>query len=135
MKELLPLHWEELALNRDAIKLDMFEARYAEMEAAGALMIVTARSAGRLVGYFITFLLPHLHYRSAGLMAHTDMYFVLKEFRNGAGTKLILCVQEALKRRGVRKMYMSCKAHLDQTRLFEALGFTLSDKMFTKMLG
>ena len=135
MKELFPLHWEELALNRDAIKMDVFEARYAEMESMGALLVVTARAGERLVGYFVVFLLPHLHYQSFGLMAHTDMYFVLKEFRNGAGAKLILCVQDALRKRGIRKMYMSCKAHQDQTQLFEALGFTLSDKMFTKMLG
>ena len=134
MKELFPLHWEELALNRDVIKMDVFNERYLAADEANGLLLVTARESGKLVGYFVAFLLPHLHYKSAGLMAMTDMYFVQKEYRNGAGAKLILCVLEALRSRGIKKIYMSCKAHLDQTELFEAMGFKFSDKMFTRML-
>lgn len=134
MKEIFPIHWEELALNKDAIKMSVFEERYAVMESQNALLVVTARTIERLVGYFVVFLLPHLHYQDAGNMAHTDMYFLLPEFRNGSGAKLLMCVQDALRLRGIKKMYLSTKIHKSHTELFQLMGFTPSDIMHVKLL-
>ena len=56
LKPILPLHYEELALNKDEVPLspqyDIYEAR----ESLGELLFVTAREAGELVGYFIGFI-------------------------------------------------------------------------------
>ena len=134
MKELFPAHWQELALDRDKFPMDVCHDRYLQFEAADALLLVTARADGKLVGYYVGMILPHLHYQSSGKMLHTDMYFVKKEFRNGVGAKLLMCAQDAARKAGAVKMYLSTKAHSDHSKLFELLGFKLSDKMFVKNL-
>lgn len=134
MKELFPAHWEELALDRDKFPMDVCHDRYIQFEAAGALLLVTARADRKLVGYYVGMVLPHLHYQSSGNMLHTDMYFVKKEFRNGVGAKLLMCAQEAGRKAGAAKMYLSCKLHSNHTDLFQKMGFIPSDIMHVKVL-
>jgi GNAT superfamily N-acetyltransferase len=134
-RPLFTLHWEELALNKDKIKLSLDYSKYEKAEKDGLLHIVTARDKGQLVGYYTAAILPHLHYSDAGLMASTDMYFMLPEYRKGNnGALFLVAIEKTLKDRGVKKVYISCKAHHDLSPLFEALGYTFSDKMFTRML-
>jgi hypothetical protein len=134
MKELFPAHWEELALDRQKFPMDVHYDRYVHFETADALLVVTARADGKLVGYYVGMILPHLHYQSSGNMLHTDLYYLQKEFRTGNGAKMLMCVQDAARRRKCVKMYLSTKAHLDHSKLFEAMGFRLSDHMFVKLL-
>ena len=135
MKELFPAHWEELALDRQKFPMDVHYDRYVHFETADALLVVTARADGKLVGYYVGMILPHLHYQSSGNMLHTDMYFIKREFRNGAGAKLLMCVQDAARRRKCVKMYLSCKIHSNHTELFQKMGFVPSDIMHVKVLG
>jgi hypothetical protein len=80
-------------------------------------------------------LLTHLHYKDAGLMYYTDVYYLKPEHRRGGnGAKFMIAVQQILKFRGVVKLYMSTKVHQDNGPLFERLGMKLSDRVFTKML-
>lgn len=132
---LWPLHYAELALDQDRIKLDVDWARYEEADRKGQGLIITARDEGSLIGYFIVMLLPHMHYKSAGTMGYPDVYFVLPEYRKaGVGAKLIIATEIACKAIGVTKIYMSCKVHQDHSRLFELLGYKPSDLVFTKVL-
>lgn len=129
-------HWEELALDRDKIELSMDMEKYKQLSDSGVLHIVTARRDGRLVGYFVTFLMIHPHYKDAGLMALTDFYYLLpEERRGGAGAKLVIAMETSLKERGVVKAYLSCKLHEDHTPLFTLLGWKPTDITFTKHLG
>ena len=131
---LLPLHWEELALDKSQMKMDVFVSRYKEFEQNGNLHIVTVRDQGRLVGYFILMLGEHLHYHGAGRMAYTDVYFILPEFRKGgAGVKLFAEVERTLRERGIVKAYFTCKVHQDHSSIFERLGWNWTDKVFTKV--
>jgi L-amino acid N-acyltransferase YncA len=135
MREIWPEHWASLALNQDEIKLSCDEEKYEQGEAAGNLIIITARAEGVLVGYYYGMLLNHLHYKDAGLMCYTDVYYLKPEHRKGgAGAKFMLAIQQILKFRGVVKLYMSTKVHQDNGALFERLGMKLSDRVFTKML-
>lgn len=132
---LFPLHYEELARDKDRIPMDLDFDRYKTAEDNGQLLIVVAKVEETIIGYFVCALLPHLHYKSSGLMATTDMYFVHPEYRRGGtGTQLILFVEAVLKSLGVTKFYVSTKLHSDNSLLFEALGFRPTDKIFTKML-
>jgi hypothetical protein len=131
--ELFPKHYEELALNKDQIKLELDTKRYEEAEKSGVLHIATIRDDGKLVGYFVSALMSHLHYASV-LCASTDMYFIKPEYRLRCGAALIKFVELCWKAKGVRKAYVSCKVHLDKQKLLEALGYTFSDKMFVRML-
>lgn len=133
---LWPAHYAELALDQDKIKLGVDYERYEKADAEGHGMIVTARDDGKLVGYFIAMLLPHLHYKDAGKMAYPDVYYVLPEYRTaGVGAKLLLALEMACKAIGVTKIYMTCKLHQDHSKLFELLGYKPTDIVFTKYIG
>lgn len=126
-------HWSELTLDQDLCipELDIERARQAD--AQGVVLIVTVRDSGKLVGYWVGLLLTHLHYRNAGLMCHTDMYFLLPEYRKGGtGAKMLAFVETEIRKRGVVKAYISCKVHQDHTELFEAMGWRMSDHVFIK---
>jgi N-acetylglutamate synthase-like GNAT family acetyltransferase len=132
---LFPLHYRELARDQESIPMDLDFDRYKTAEQNGQLLIVAARVEKKIIGYYICALLSHLHYKSSGLMATTDMYFVHPDFRvGGTGIKLIVFVETILRSMGVTKMYVSTKLHSDHSALFEALGFRATDKVFTKLL-
>ena len=135
MRPLWPEHWAELALDRETIDLACDEAKYEQGDAVGCLHIVTARYEGHLIGYYYGMLMNHLHYKNAGLMCYSDVYFLKPGFRKGSnGVRFLMAIQESLKARGVVKLYISTKAHQDHGRLFEHMGMKCSDRVFTKML-
>jgi GNAT superfamily N-acetyltransferase len=104
------------------------------MAEAGLLRCITCRSDEQLIGYIIFTIHPHLHYKSC-MTAFEDLYFVTKEFRKGrVGIKLFQYAEKVLKERGVKRIVMHTKVHLDNSKLFEYLGYKMTDKIFTKML-
>jgi len=133
-QSLFPLHHTELALNQDKIKMDLDSERYQRLEDAGMLFVLTVRCEGKLVGYLVAFPMTHMHYKSAGMMALTDMYFILPEHRKGIGAKLFTEFERRMKERGAVQIMTGCKRHQDHTRLLEALGWTNSDLTFLKVL-
>lgn len=134
-EKLFPLHWEELALDKDVIKQDMDAERYLQLDKLGMLHITTARLESALVGYTVNFLLTHMHYKSSGLMAVADMYFLLPAFRKGnCGVRLFQVMEAGLREKGVVRAATSCKLHQDHEELFVKLGWRFTDKTFTKIL-
>jgi hypothetical protein len=135
METLFPLHWKELARFQDLIPMKCDRERYANLEKIDALLLITARAEGRLVGYFVGFIFPHMHYAGSGLWGITDMYFVLPEYRRGTGLKLFVAFERALRDRGCVQAVTSCKIHEDHTEFLTKLGWTWTDKTFQKHLG
>lgn len=130
---ILPIHYEELCVTKD-FPLDPDYAAYDRMQKAGMLRAITCRSDGELVGYIIFFVHPHIHYKSC-VTAFEDLYYVKKEFRKGrVGIKLFQFAESVLKGTGVHRIIMHTKIHMDNSRLFEYLGYKNSDKLFTKLL-
>lgn len=135
MRPLWELHWREMALDQDSIKIDMDVEKYAQMDALGLIHVTTVRDAEKLVGYVICFVIRHMHYYRAGEMALADMYWIRPEYRRGnTGIRLFREMERALQARGVIRCHMSCKVHLDMTKLFERLGYKKTDFTFSKML-
>jgi GNAT superfamily N-acetyltransferase len=125
---LWPRHWEEVALDRDKIKLNVDYDQYENIDAIGALHVVVARSSGRIVGYWLGVVRPHLHYADS-LSAFTDVYYVDPEFRKGrVGINLFKYAEKTLRARGT-------KVHLDMSKVFEHLGYRKTEILFTKVLG
>ena len=88
-RPLLEKHWEEIALNKDTIKLNPDWDAYADLEDAGILKIFTARSDGNLIGYFVVFVRSHIHYKD-NLFAYNDILYLDKDYRKGfTGAKLM----------------------------------------------
>lgn len=135
MESMFEAHYRELALDQDRVALAPNVEMYKDADRRGLMHLATVRDDGKLVGYFISAVLPHLHYKDAGPMSQADAYFVLPEYRRGGcGAKFLMFVEESLKNRGVTKMYVSTKIHSDHSLLFEKLGFRATDTVFTKML-
>ena len=129
------LHWEELALNKDKVPLDPQYDVYEARDNAGQVMVVTLREAGRLVGYFIGFVAPGLHYKTC-LTLTMDIFWTHPDIRNGfGGVKLFRCVEKEAKRRGVHRMFYGSKMHKDASRLFAFLKMDPVEMYYTKWIG
>jgi GNAT superfamily N-acetyltransferase len=98
------------------------------------LRCITVREDNALIGYAIFIVQPHLHYKSCKT-AFEDIYFLKKEYRKGRlGIRLFQFAQDELKKEGVNRIIVHTKIHMDNSRLFEYLGYKLTDKLFTKIL-
>lgn len=136
--ELEPLwasHWDEVAMNKDTIPLEVSYESYLLLESQGQLHVLTARCDGKIIGYHISLVRPHLHYASS-LSAFTDVYYISPEHRKGmVGVRLFKEAESTLKARGVDKMFTGTKLSLDMSRIFEHLGWTETERLFTKYIG
>jgi GNAT superfamily N-acetyltransferase len=132
---LLALHWEEIAPYKDLLTVNPDLQAYATLEQAGKLCVVTARYNGRLVGYFVIMLHAHHHYSHA-IMAAEDLHFLHPDFRKGsAGLRLIAAAQAEAAARGAQVMSVRTKVSHSHGLLFERLGFTPQDVVYTKRIG
>lgn len=135
VQDLLSKHWEELALNKDKVPLDPQYDVYAARDAAGQVMVVTLRDAGRLVGYFIGFVAPGLHYQTC-LTLTMDIFWTHPDIRGGfGGVRLFRAVEKEAKRRGVHRMFYGSKLHKDASRLFEFLKMEPVEMYYSKWIG
>jgi len=135
MSHLWPDHWQEVAVNKDAIQLDPDFDTYATFANSGMLHIVVARKEGEIVGYHFSVVRPHLHYRRS-LSAFTDIYYIAPAHRTGrTPLRLFQFVEQTLKARGVQKMFTGTKLSLDAGPLFEHMGWTETERLFVKMIG
>ena len=135
LQELLPSHYEELALNQDKVPLSPQYGHYISREREGGLIFVTLREEGVLIGYFIGFIAPGLHY-STCLTCTMDIFYVRKDKRKGtAGVRLFRFVEACLKQRGVNRWFMGSKVHADASALFERIGASKVEVYYSKWIG
>lgn len=135
LKPHFPEHFKELALNQDRVPLDPQYEIYFERERRGELLFVAARELGGLVGYFIGFIAPGLHYKTC-LTLTMDIFYIDPEYRQrGAGFRLFKTVEAEAKRRGVQRMFVGSKLHRDASWLFERLGYEEVERYYSVWLG
>lgn len=135
LKVLLPMHWEELALNRDKVPLSPNWEEYKERDANGSIIYVTLRNKGYLVGYFVGFIAPGMHYTTC-LTCIMDIFYIHPDVRGQfGGVKLFRFVEKELKRRGVQRMVVGSKNHKDASCLFDFLGYTMIETFYSVWLG
>ena len=135
VRDLLPLHYEELALNKDKVPLDPQFEEYLRRDLAGQVLSVTLREDGKLVGYFVGFIAPGLHYKTC-LTLTMDIFWTHHTIRGGfGGVKLFRAVEKEAKRRGVQRVFYGSKLHKDASRLFEFLNMDAVELYYTKWIG
>lgn len=133
LEQLFPEHYEELCVTKE-FPLEPDYEQYRALGKAGMLRTITCRVDGKLIGYIAFIVQPHLHYKSCRT-AFEDLYFLKKEYRKGrVGIRMFKYAEQALKQHGVNRIIMHTKVHLDNSRLFEYLGYKHTDKLFTKIL-
>jgi hypothetical protein len=132
-KQIIPAHYDELCVAKD-FPLDPNWEAYGRVYVAGMLKCITARTEDELVGYALFIVQPHIHYKTCKT-AFEDVYFLKKEHRLGrTGIRLFQFAEEALRADGVNRVIMHTKIHVDNSRLFEYLGYKYTDKLYTKIL-
>lgn len=135
LKTLIHAHWKKLALDKDKVPLDPQWEVYFAREQAGELSFVVLRDAGRMVGYWITFIAPGLHYRTC-LTATMDIWNVLPDYeRAGPILTLSRAVLRELERRGVNRSFVGEKLHKPCGKLYRAMGYEAIETMYSKWIG
>jgi hypothetical protein len=114
IKYLIELHWDEIALNKDSIKLNPDWDAYSNLEKQSKLKVFTAREDGLLVGYFVVVLGTNIHYKD-----HT--------FANND-------VEKCLKEDGVSVLTINIKVHKPFDKVLERLKFKHIERVYSKYL-
>jgi hypothetical protein len=128
----------------DRLPLDVDWDAYRALDQAGKLLLVVARVAGEIVGYTITIVHQHLHYRQV-LVGHVDTYWLHPAFRmpdgdsldtlTSTGAGLLIETEDTAAKMGAQKMVLHTRFWADNQRLFELLGFTEVERLSTKWIG
>lgn len=133
VEPLLELHYRELTLNRDVVKLNPDWSRYSELEHAGAFHVFTARDGCRLIGYSAFFLGPHLHYKDL-VVANNDVLYLHPDARSGmAGIRLIKTSEAGMKALGAAKITWHAKHSNDLQQILARLGYTDEEVIMGKI--
>ena len=134
LEPLFPVHYEELCVTKDFPLAPDYET-YERLAQAGMLRCIVCRMDEELIGYIVFTIQPHLHYKTCKT-AFEDVYYIKKEYRRGrTGIKLFQYAEKVLKEIcGVNRIIMHTKVHMDNSRLFEYLGYKNTDKLYTKLL-
>tara|TARA_R110000803_G_scaffold6721_2_gene21621 strand:- start:71 stop:523 length:453 start_codon:yes stop_codon:yes gene_type:complete len=132
IKPLLEKHWELVALNQGAIKLNPNWEEYARLDHAGVLRIFTARDEGELVGYCVLVVNRSLHYQDH-IFANNDVTFVLPDSRAGAtGYHLIKYAEDYCRDNNISLLNINTKVHLPFDSLLIGMGFELIERIYSK---
>ena len=134
-QELWVEHYDEIAVQKDKIKMNPNVEHYKQMEEVGGLHIITVREDGKMIGYHVSFVRAHPHYADM-LCGFVDAYFLTASKRKGmTGVKMIKEAENSLKKRGVKKLFSGTKNSKDMSKVFEYLGWHLTEQLFTKYIG
>lgn len=132
IEPLLIDHWNEIALNKDAIKLNPDWKEYARLDMVGALRVYTAREDDVLCGYFVVIVSKSLHYKDH-LFANNDIIFLSKDHRKGTtGIRLIKYAVEQLTAEGIKLININTKVHQPFDVILERQGFNLVERIYSK---
>jgi hypothetical protein len=147
LEELKPLfdpHWQELALNQDKVPLDPQYEVYLQREAVGQVLCVVLRESGKIIAYFIGFVMPGLHNRTC-LTMQMDIFWLHPDHRDGDSLEqleahmhaleLFQAVRDEARRRGVQRAFYGSKLHKDAGRVFEELGMIEVERYYSQWLG
>ena len=87
IQKLYMIHWKEISKFSFEANIDW--DLFAKLYALGNLFIATARKNERMIGYFISYMFPHIRYKDK-IFADNDTIFILPEYREGwTGYKFI----------------------------------------------
>ena len=127
-------HYEEIALNKQVMKLKPDETTYRQMEEMRKIFILSARQNDVLIGYSVNFVTNHLHYADLKL-AQNDLLFISKEQRGGrVGLKLIRETEKHATSLGCKLMLWHCKENTTLSSLLPRINYGVQDIIYSKEL-
>lgn len=134
VQPLLELHYTELTLNKDVVKLNPRWDVYTGLESLGAFVVLTAREDGKLCGYNAFFLNRHMHYGDF-VVAQNDVLFLHPSCRRGTtALRFIDYSEQYLRDMGVQKLTYHIKFSLDWRPILRRRGYADEEVMCAKLL-
>jgi GNAT superfamily N-acetyltransferase len=150
---MLEAHYLEICTDQHVKPFDPDLDRYQVMEDQGMLRIFTARRGwraadigtgelidglehpgGQLIGYFVSVILPGLHYQQT-LMAINDIMYIMPEYRGGTcGYRLLKLATEDVKNLGADILIIHMKTDYPFRSLLTKLGFHLTEENWERVL-
>lgn len=135
--ELHPLfveHWHEVAMYQDHIELDVDKERYQQLEELGLIQTVIARDAGRIVGYSVEIVAPHLHYKG-DKYAINDIIYLDPEYRHGGyADQMLGFVESELRKDGVSVHILHMKVNIPFEGLALRNGYGKAEYTYSKLI-
>lgn len=136
VRDLVEKHYYEIAEDQDELPLSMNWAPFLRAEAAGQVMLRTARDNGLLVGYQMFEVREDLSTRTLG--AWDWPYYLDSEYRRGMnGYTLCFGADGELRARGVRRIVRHQKWAQYETRgsaIYRRAGYRPFEVRWTKVL-
>jgi ribosomal protein S18 acetylase RimI-like enzyme len=135
-EDLLKEHWEELALNKENIKLNTDRKKYKQLQELNVLKNIVVYKEDKIVGYSVILNQPHLHYCDHNY-AYVDVIYVSKDHRNGSvGAKLLLATEQLAKNLGASVVLHHAKPYVPMIiKPLERLGYSLYEQIYGKYIG
>jgi len=133
-QDLFKKHYEEIAERTDVIKFDPNVERYGQLNDLGLIEVHTARNDGKLVGYSVWMIFPHLHYKSS-LTASSDILYIHPDYRKGlTGVSFLRWTIEEVKKRKPQRILLHVKPSIDYGPILERLGAKYFEKTYSIVL-
>jgi len=127
-------HYEEIARNKEVMKLKPDEKAYRNLEEANQIFILSAWQDDVLIGYSVNFVLNHPHYADL-LLAQNDLLYIKKEMRGSrAGLKLIKETETHATSLGCKLMLWHAKENTALGAILPRLKYGVQDIIYSKEL-
>ena len=127
-------HYEEIARNKEVMKLKPDEKAYRNLEEANQIFILSAWQDDVLIGYSVNFVLNHPHYADL-LLAQNDLLYIKKEMRGSrAGLRLIKETETHATSLGCKLMLWHAKENTTLSALLPRIKYGVQDIIYSKEL-
>ena len=125
-------HYEEIARNKQVMKLKPNWQLYEQMNATGWLFIYIAMQDDVCIGYSMNIMMYHLHYADLRI-AQNDVLFVKKELRGGRlGLRLLKATEDHARSEGCKLMLWHAKENTALDKLLPKLKYGVQEIMYSK---
>jgi len=125
-------HYEEIARNKEIMKLKPNWPMYYSLEEIGALFLHVATQGDEFIGYSINIVQHHLHYADLNY-CQNDVLFIKKEFRGGRiGLRLMKATENHAKSLGCKLMLWHCKPDTPLNEILPRLKYGVQDVIYSK---
>jgi len=133
--KMLSVHMAEMNyFQLNGAKFDPDYEKYIRGQQNNYYTLLTARDDGKLVGYTVFGVCPHIRFKST-LYASEDLYYVDPEYRRrGIARQLFKEMEKILTERGVAFILSTTKTYLDRSGLLEQNGYNHFEKVFVKKI-
>ena len=125
-------HYEEIARNKQIMKLKPNYKLYEALNSTGWLFIYVAMQGDVCIGYSMNIMMHHLHYADLRI-AQNDILFVKKELRGGRlGLRLLKATEDYAKSEGCKLMLWHAKENTALAKLLPKLKYGVQEIMYSR---